>query len=751
MIPATFTAVFALTIFLGAALLFSVQPMIARTALPVLGGSPAVWTTCMLFFQSALLAGYAYAHVLTSRFTIRRQALVHGAVLVCAFLVPPIAAAPLGSLDFDSRAAPTLALLSWLTRSAALPFVVVATTAPLLQRWFAATSHPAARDPYFLYAASNAGSLTALVAYPFWIERRWTLGEQSRAWSVGLAALAVLVVLSALVTIARAGGHDRESETPQGVGKDAIRVTPSACLVWIALAAVPSSLLLGVTTYLTTDLAAIPLLWVVPLALYLVSFILVFSRKTEGVDRAAARALPWLIMVQAPAMGAGLVQPFWVPLHVLTFFTASLVCHGALARRRPPASALTAFYLAVAVGGAVGGLFNALVAPSLFQRVAEYPIALVAACLVLAFRADVPARDGFRPRALVLPVVIGLIAASLCADVLGVAESAIGVVATMAVAGLTLLVAADHRRRPVRFAWTVGALLMASGLAEGVSGRVIHRERSFFGVLKVTAVDGGKVHRLFHGSTLHGQQDLDPARRRDPLTYFHRSGPIGQVFTVHATRPGRAPARVAVTGVGAGSLASYALPGQHWTFYELDPAVVRVARDRRFFTYLGDCRAATLAVVVGDARLSMTRAADGGFDLIVLDAFTSDAIPVHLLTRQALALYRRTLSPGGWIVINITNRYLDLAPVVARLAADARLVSRVRTDDLLTPAEKAAGKQGSIWAVLAARVADLGAIAHDPRWQTPTAVPGDLVWSDDFTNLLDHVRPVRWPRKAHPK
>jgi len=732
---------FTLTLVVAAALVFSVQPMIARAALPVLGGAPGVWTACVLFFQAALLAGYAYAHAAGTRLGLRRQFALHALVLGAAFFFLPVAGPPPGTAGFAGH--PTLGLLGWLARSAGVPFFAVATTAPLLQRWFAATGHPSGRDPYFLYAASNAGSLAALVAYPLWVERRLRLGEQAAAWSAGFGALAVLVALCAAAVLVR-GGTGRA-----GVASgDGPPPTASAWTGWVILALVPSSLMLGVTTYLTTDLAAVPLLWVVPLALYLLSFVVAFGRRTGRLVDAAGRALPLLVMAEAPVMGFGLVQPYWVPLHVLTFAAAAVVCHGELARRRPPASRLTAFYLAAAVGGALGGLFNAVVAPAVFDRLAEYPIALVGACLVLAFRGN-PVRIRLDRGDWALPLAVGAMAVPLCADLGGVDETALGALGTTAASGLTVLAAATHRRRPVRFALTVGVLLLASGLSPGVGGRVIHRGRSFFGTLKVTEAAGGPVHRLFHGSTLHGQQSLDPSRRREPQTYFTRSGPVGQVFAAFDARPGRDAARVAVTGVGAGTLAAYARTGQRWTFYEIDPAVVRVARDPRYFTYLGDCRASTLAVLVGDARLSMRAAADGGFDMIVLDAFSSDAIPMHLLSREALTLYRRKLAAGGLIVVNISNRYLDLAPVVALLARDAGLAVRVRTDAEVSASEKAAGKQGSIWAVMTSTIGDLGPLASDPRWFEPAVQPGDTVWTDDFSSLLGHVRlgrPAARPR-----
>jgi hypothetical protein len=735
-----FPLLFGITLFLSAALLFSVQPMIARMVLPLMGGAPAVWTTCMLFFQAALLAGYGYAHVATTRLGLGRRVVLHVALVASAFLFVPFALGPAAGPARVGEDDPTVGLLAWLTRAAGMPVVLIAATAPLLQSWFATTGHRSARDPYFLYGASNAGSLVALLAYPLWIEPRFGLRQQSTLWTAGLAFLAILVAVCATLTVGRqrprwGGGQVDEGTTD---GRAAIGATTR--VGWVLLALVPSSLLLGVTTHVTTDLAPIPLLWVVPLALYLLSFVLAFSRPSPLYRHLAARALPFLIMVIVPVLMAGLVQPFWMLIHLATFFAAAMVCHGELARCRPAPSELSSFYLTIALGGALGGSFNALVAPLVFNRQVEYHLALAASCLVLAFRDDAETRQVCSARSLVLPCVIGTLAAALFANAGGLADSALGVVVTIIVSGLTLQVAATHWREPARFAATVAVLFLASGLASGVSGRVVHRRRSFFGALKVTEIPQRNVRRLFHGSTLHGQQCLDPARRREPLAYFTRSGPIGQVFDVINARPNRDEARVAVIGLGAGSLAAYALPRQRWTFYEIDEAVVRIARNPRFFTYLSDCYAETLDVVVGDGRLMLARDRGRPFDLIVLDAFNSDAIPIHLLTREAIALYCDKLADGGLIAAHISNRYIDLASVFSLLARDATLAARACVDSRVPSEEEAAGKQGSIWVVLARRELDLGPLARDPRWVIPKARPGDSLWTDDFSSVWRHFR-----------
>jgi hypothetical protein len=726
------TAVYAATLFLSACLLFSVQPMIARRILPRLGGAPAVWTTCSLFFQVALLAGYAGAHAL-SRLRFPRQVGVFLTMLAVGAFCTSFEG-PGSRWEAHALSNPTWRLLLWLTQSIGIPFVVLAATAPLLQHWYARPGHERASDPYFLYGASNAGSLAALVAYPFWIERTLDFEGQSRGWIILFLALPIATIACAVTVI---------EEWPYPAQHPAVptpRPSPGQVAGWSALAAVPSSYMLGVTTYLTTDLAAVPLLWVVPLGLYLISFIVAFGCGSEFATRIAARILPFLVMIQAPVMMAGFGQPWWVPLHLATFFVAAIVCHGALAARRPPVEGLTGFYLAVATGGVLGGAFNALVAPNVFDRLAEYPLALVASCLVLGVSCGRTFRELYRLGDLVLPAVIGSIAAILCANVGGVVDTAIGIIGTMAVTGLTTLVAFRHRRHPARFAWTVGALLAAAGLTTGINGRVIARERNFFGVLTVTEDPTQHARRLFHGNTLHGQQSLDPAHRDKPSTYFDRSGPVGAVFSVLDARPDWNKARIGVTGLGVGSLASYARPGQRWRFFEIDPAVVRVARDPRLFTFLSDCRADTVDVIVGDARLALADEPEAGFDLLILDAFSSDSVPVHLLTREALTLYRSKLRPGGWIVVNLTNRYLDLPPVLARLASDAGLFFRVRLDLRTRKEEAATGVRGSIWGVLATPPIDLGPLATDPLWYDPVPRGSDAVWADEHTDLLRHLR-----------
>ncbi len=533
-------------------------------------------------------------------------------------------------------------LLALMAATVGPPFFVLAGTGPLLQRWFARTGHRDAGDPYFLYAASNLGSALALLGYPFLLEPRLRLAEQSLAWTLGYALLGVLVAACAGVGL-RGRGAVAAAEPAGEEEREAAPVTVRERALWTALAFAPSSLLLSVTTYITTDIAAAPLFWVVPLALYLLTFTVAFARRP---------VLPhaWMVRLQPVPVVAVAVITFLsldyaatlvVPLHLAAFFLTAMVCHGELARRRPAVRHLTEFYLWISVGGVLGGAFNVLLAPVLFDHVVEYGIAMGAAC---ALRPRRRGERGLAARVLdwgVPLVFLGVLAAIVRSPVFASPSVDLAFAAT---AGFVAVACILLARWPLRFGLAVGAVLVLGVLHEQRSGRVLLAERTFFGRYTVLAVsDGGAYHSLVHGTTLHGAQSMVPGLRREPLTYYRRGGPLGQVFASLPARPGR---QVAVVGLGTGTSAAYGAPGERWTYFEIDPAVVRIARDPRYFTYLADSRART-EVALGDARLSLARAPDASFDLILLDAFSSDAIPVHLMTREALDLYLRKLRPGG--------------------------------------------------------------------------------------------------------
>src|SRR3984893_1592180 len=664
---------YALTLFTGATLLFVMQPMVGKMILPLLGGTPAVWSTCMVFFQAALLGGYAYAPAPTRRGRPSRQVLVHLIALALPFAVLPLAVSP--RLLRGGEANPVLDVLTILSLSVGLPFLVVSATAPLLQRWFTHTGHPAARDPYFLYAASNLGSMLALLGYPALVEPHLHLQgstwlTQTALWSLGYATLAVLIALCALTlwwkpAPAPAPAIAEAESSPAPAER---RPRWPRRIHWVVLAFVPSSLLLGVTTYITTDLAAVPLLWVLPLAIYLLTFILAFGRWPRLLHHVVvALALPLSLLVIF-LMVSALPERIWVIVlwHFGLLFFIALACHGPLALDRPGPLHLTEFYLLISVGGVLGGLFNALVAPLVFSSLIEYPLMMVLACVLLAAPSSPGLGLGAGARRALLAVAAAVLltavlyseSATLRVDFAFLARvldlSSERVSEWLDPAGRPLhqlpiyvpppAVAWFLRRRPLHLAVTLAAVLLISGFVDARNNDQIRQSRSFFGVLRISRDRDPKGYtELRHGTTLHGRQSLEPSRRAEPLSYYQRKGPIGPLVTELDRRAGSV--HMAVVGLGTGTLAAYARPGDRVTFYEIDRKVRDIAFDPAYFTYATDARnrGATVRVELGDARIRMEAVKrdrpEERYDVILVDAFTSDAIPVHLLTREAVRLY----------------------------------------------------------------------------------------------------------------
>jgi hypothetical protein len=721
---------YASTLFISALLLFWVQPLIAKMMLPLLGGAPAVWNTAMMFFQLVLLAGYGYVHLLTRAVPPARQVWIHGALLLAAATVLPFA---LGDQTPPTDAAtPVVAL--WLAGRfwvvAGLPFFALSASAPLLQSWFTRTGHATASDPYFLYAASNLGSLVALLAFPLFLEPLTTLSLQSRLWTCGFVALFALLAACALAA-RQASPRTGTTALPSDAGA-AVSASWRERAMWVALAFIPSSLLLGVTAYITTDVASAPLLWVIPLALYLLSFVVVFSRRPLiGMRRSLAGQAASLSFVLLLFMMP--TPPLWlvVPAHYLAFFATALVCHGALAARRPAVSQLTEFYFCLSLGGALGGVFNALVAPMVFSSAYEYPLALILACALRAAAAPavrLQKMDFLLPVA-VLAAVVGIISGWGRLDAFGTAGVMVPLV--LVVTAVFLL-----GNRALPFALAVAAVLVPTTIDRTGKGAV-EQQRSFFGVHRVKADIGAGILELVHGTTSHGAEFIHPAKWRSQVRYYYAGGPIGQFFTrLRAAHP--APQRVSVTGLGTGALACYSIPGESWTFYEIDPVVVRIARDTRYFHYLGEC-GGTARIVLGDARLSLKAAAGQRYDVLILDAFSSDAIPMHLLTKDATRLYLDRLAPHGIMLVHISNRNLQLTPMLVALARDLDLAGRHQLY-LPLPTEAAESAMGSEWVVLARSQADLAFLDGEPRWGALTAEHPVSPWTDDFSNIVSVLK-----------
>jgi hypothetical protein len=788
---------FAATLFVSAALMFLLEPMIAKMILPRFGGTPQVWNTCMVFFQAALLAGYAYAHLATKWLGPRRQAGLH----VIWLLLPVIALTlPIGvrAEKWTPQGQENLfwLVLGVLVLSVGLPFFVVATSAPLLQKWFASTGHRAARDPYFLYAASNLGSMLALLSYPVLVEPDLTLKDQARLWAVGHGVLAILTAAciwvvwkspaadSAPVRIAE------EINTNWGHLEDEL-AWPQR-LRWVALAFVPSSLMLGVTSHLSLDVAPIPLIWVIPLALYLLSFILVFSHLPRWIHAFFRWTLPVLVLVLLFMMLSHIHPSFqkMIPIHLAVFFVAAMACHGELARSRPSPKHLTEFYLWMSAGGVLGGLFNALVAPMVFESIQEYSLAMVLACMLMPGMAWRTNRWGSSALDFGMAMLVGGLAWALFyafdlqkgstqlnwrygerglqwmlerwQDLAASAgtpdtETDIYDLKTILEFGIPIVICYGFIPWPTRCGLSIGALLLATTYYPGFNKDVLHQERNFFGVLRVKNLEEKMVdddlqfHELLHGTTLHGTQRASSTQeetslcsallaattpgealvtqatgqqswidwRREPLSYYHTTSPVADIFQAFSG-PWKKK-ELAFIGLGTGTLLAYGVPGQKISVYDINPAVVRIAENPEYFTYASTCQADPwpdgrhYRLVMGDARLSLEKEPDGRFGIIMVDAFSSDAIPVHLITKEAIELYLQKLAPHGLIALHISNRYLDLEPVTAALAMELDLAFRLRSDNL-TATEDRQGKSSSTWVLLARDELDLYPLTDHPEW-----------------------------------
>jgi hypothetical protein len=764
-------------IFLNAALLFALQPMFAKMVLPRLGGAPQVWSVAMVFFQAALLAGYGYAHFLTRALPGRASIAVQLALLLVASPALPRSVA--AGWDRPPANGQALWLIGLFAVSVGLPFFALAANAPLLQAWFARTDHPAAKDPYFLYAASNVGSFLALVAYPFAIEPLIGLNDQTRLWSLGFGLLILAIAACGWLLWRAQGPAPVAAALPAGL-KPAPTPTWRDAAAWVALAAVPSGLLVAVTAHISTDIAAVPLLWVVPLSLYLLSFVIVFSRRPVLPHRFVVAIQPLFVVALAATMvlpaetlaaifgSTKAIVPL-VALHLGTFFVCVLVCHGELARRRPPAAQLTAFYLWMAAGGMLGGLSAGLLAPTVFNWVAEYPILIVLAVLCrpgLAWprrrspdaaptevsargaprysKREFPGFDWLSPlyknrlkQAIVVGVLVlaagALVALNLRVLIFDETMYHWAIAAALAVAVL-------FWRNPLPFAVMVAFVLFVDNPTNDPAGA--KRVRSFFGVHKVWETPDGRFRLLAHGTTLHGAQRIRDDRgqplvgRPDPITYYHQFSGMARVIDlahVHAS-----PIRYAVIGLGTGSLACYARPGDSVRYYEIDPTIVRIASDPGNFSFLSEC--GPVSITLGDARLTLADAPDESYDAIVVDAFNSDAIPIHLLTREAMAIYRRKLAAHGIVAVHVSNRYLDLVPVVAGIAAANGMVARLSTGGGMRLDRSGYEYMVAPMVVAIARTEeDFGPLVRSPYWQLLKRDPRQRVWTDDYSNVLGAI------------
>jgi hypothetical protein len=730
---------FVTALFTSAMLLFWVQPMVAKLLLPLLGGTPMVWNTCMVFFQATLLAGYGYAHFLTTRFPFRAQTCIHLVLMVTALSAMPIGLSFEAAHSAPWQSDPFVWQVRALFAIVALPFFVVSASGPLLQSWFSHSRHRFSADPYFLYAASNLGSIVGLIGYPVIMEQKFRLDDQAWLWTSIYTLLVILFACCGIAVwlfrdVARAAGSASSDISTPAAGPCHDPVTYNRRLRWILWAFIPSSLLLGVTTYLTTDLASVPLLWVIPLGIYLLTFVLAFSKRQLLQFGWLVRGLPIGAVTLIFMMLADIRNPTWVLIgfHLAVFFLVAMVFHTRLANDRPSSGHLTEFYFCLSVGGVLGGIFNALLAPVIFSTILEYPLIIVLACFAWA-RIEHGTLPRVRDWRNAVPALgIGLMTAVLAYMIPHwVLEPRLRM---LLVFGVPLLLCYFVSPHPLRFAAALGAVLLVSGFYTAVHGHTLHEERSFFGTLRVTKDPEGCFYRLYHGSTVHGIEFIAPERRGEPVGYYYPTGPCGQAMRAFNSRP--AATNIAVLGLGIGGLASYAQPGQHWTFYEIDPAVIRIAHNTNFFHYLEGCTNAVVDFKVGDARLRLQEAPAKHFDLIVCDAFGSDAPPLHLLTHEAMDMYLSKLAPHGMILCHISSRYLDFRPVIANLAAASLLTAVAQFDTGVSENELREGKFVTHWVALARRAGDLGPLATDRYWHRVPPAPGMRLWTDDYSDIL---------------
>lgn len=716
------TTLFAAAAFFGAGMLFLVQPMIARLLLPSYGGSATVWSTSSLFFQIVLLLGYLYTDRAT-RLGPRRQRAIHSIVLLTPLVVLPLAL-PANAAPGDD-VSPVLWLLRTLVLVIGLPFLVLATTGPLIQKWYSWRGQSRSGDPYFLFAASNLGSFVGLLSYPFLIEPFLALDDQLRLWSYGFGVFIVLTAACMVLPARSPGPSAPAPDTTRRPDEDEAPLTVARVLRWGACAFLPSGLMLAVTSHISTDIAAIPLLWVVPLAIYLATFVVAFARSARRPPVLLTRIAVLAAVIAALSAVVNVAhQPIVVAIVIQLVMLAlvAFASHARLAADRPEPARLTTFYLVVAVGGALGGLLNGVVAPLLFDRVLEYALLMVVVPLLLvgldAHSSATSPEERRRRRVRFLGAAVAVLvpAAAIAVSTHDAGRAPL----LLALVGAGLLTwALTHSPRLL-----CGVLVVLQvGLIVASDVDVIDRRRTFYGVYSTKMVGDEQI--LYDGTTLHGSQFLG-RRSTQPTSYYTRSGPLGDVFASRSFQD------VGIVGLGAGTMAAYGVPGQSMTYYEIDQADVDIARDPHLFTYLTDSRA-DVQVVVRDGRLGLQAAPKATYDLIALDAFSSDSIPVHLLTREAAAVYAARLRPGGLLVFHISNNTFDFRPVVRGLADSLGWVGVVGEHGGSDP-----GGAPSTWVALAPTTHDLGDLATHAGW---SPLPSrSLTWTDDYSSLLRILR-----------
>jgi len=721
-------AAFSAAIFISATLLFAVEPMFTKMVLPRLGGAAAVWSVAMVFFQATLLAGYAYAHLLTRFAPGRGSVLIHLAVLLIACLALPLHLA--GGWGQPPSRGEAFWLLGLFAASIGLPFFALAANGPLMQAWFVRTDHPSARDPYFLFAASNVGSFLALISYPTVVEPFLRLGEQTWLWTVGFYVL-ILLIAACGVLLLRSANLSPPAATARS---EETAPTWRDRLALVGLAAVPSGLLLAVTLHISTDAAAVPLFWVLPLAIYLLTFVIAFQSRPVVPHSLVVKAFPFVILTLAGLM---IIDPFstiieLVVVHLTAFFVIALLCHGELARRRPAPKYLTAFYMRISAGGMIGGIAVGLIAPQVFNWVAEYPLLIALSVLCMPGLA-LPTKGAGQYLLFGALAVAAALLTILMSSGLKLDNNLITLLIG-ALFGLTVY----FWRAPLAFAAIIAFVLVLGNYQynDVINNFVV---RNFFGVLAAAETADGRFRILWHGGIGQGAQrirdrDGNPATGRpEMISEFQAGAGVAQTFDAVRAKVG-GPISYAVIGLGTGSLSCQARPEDSVIYYELDPDVIRIARNPALFNFVSECRP-NIPIVQGDARLTIANAPDAGYDLIFVDAFIGAAIPIHLLTKEAMAIYLRKLKPNGIVALHVSNYHLELGSVVAGVAHANGAITRLY-DGGDVQEDAAEQKWVPIVAAVARKDEDFGALAKSRYWPLLPPDPAQRVWTDDYSNVL---------------
>lgn len=731
-------------VFISAGLVFLIQPLFARLLLPEFGGSPSVWNTCTVFFQTTLLLGYCYTWLSTKWLSPKKQIVLHCLILLLTLGQLPIA---LRFLDADTASAsPAFRLLILLTLSIGGPYFAVSTTTPLLQHWFSSSRHKLARDPYFFYSISNCGSILGLLAYPFLVERLFDLNSQELIWSIGYGLLVGLTIVCGGLTWNELQSDSKrtseeESESTLASEADVSRtklterpMTALRRLRWVVLALVPSAMMLAVTTRITTDVAAVPLLWVLPLVAYLATYINAFARKPL---LKFERLLPILFPALMVAAWMSLLGPgsqLRAGVEILMFLICGIVLHGELAADRPSTEYLTEYYFWMSLGGCLGGTLVGIIAPAVFPSYVEFPLILVLAALT---QQECPAvRLGNIFKAIRVAGTVILCGTAMAACFVHVWSPLLTVMSQFV--GFAMLGVFFLKNLSRGMGLALALVLIPPVLIPDTNS--LARKRTFFGVHEVEYLEdveiGLRVHRLVHGITVHGEQVVAPAElQKIPRTYYVPTGPIGEALTLAgADKESR---KVALIGLGSGALMTYSKAGDQFDFYEIDPAVRDIAEDPGLFTFLSQGEG-QYQVIIGDGRLKLAEAKEGTYDVIVLDAFGSDSIPIHLLTADALDIFMSRLKSDGTLIIHISNRYLDLEPVPGRYAAERNLPSLAAIKEATTQQEVAQGQRPT-HAVAISKSADLiSQLGKIEGWNPPRQ--NTSLWTDSYSSVLDVLK-----------